>query len=67
MRVAMAYRGAGKRYCTKKYQRDLLGRLENKPPLLASVSLLTSLKWQLFEDGVNWLLIGVSRWFHSVR
>ena len=44
MRVAIAYRDAGQRYYEEKYQHHLL-RLKNKPPLLASISLLKSLKW----------------------
>jgi hypothetical protein len=68
MRVAIAYRDAGERSYEEKYEHDLLRRLKNKPPLLASISRLKSLKWQLFlRRCVNWLLIGVSRCLHSVR
>ena len=47
MRVATAYPDAGERYYEEKYQHHLLVRLKKKP-LLASISLLKRLKWQVF-------------------
>jgi hypothetical protein len=47
MRVAIAYRDAGEA-TAKKFQHRQLRRRKNEPPLLASISILTSLKWQLF-------------------
>jgi hypothetical protein len=47
MRVAIADRDAGEGSYEEKYQHHLL-RLKSKPPGLASISLLKSVKSQLF-------------------